>query len=216
METITDTREALLDAAESLFAEHGVQAASLRAITQQAGANLAAVHYHFGSKEGLVRAVFSRRVGPLNQERLRRLDECEREQGEVEEVVRAFVEPLLKMRREAPEGSRQFARLMGRSFNEPNEEVRTIVSEEFGPMVRRFTAALARRLPHLQEREILWRFHFVAGAMAHTVSCGDLLERYSEGACRAGDVEEALEHLITFVAAGLRAPVVCRATGERA
>jgi len=216
METITDTREALLDAAESLFAEHGVQAASLRAITQQAGANLAAVHYHFGSKEGLVRAVFSRRVGPLNQERLRRLDECEREGGGVEEVVRAFIEPVLEMRRETPEGSRQFGRLMGRSFNEPNEEVRTILTEELGPMVRRFAGALARRLPHLPEPEILWRFHFVAGAMAHTLSCGYLLERYSEGACRAGDVEEALEHLITFLAAGLRAPAVRRATGERA
>ena len=211
METTTDTREALLDAAEGLFAEHGVQAASLRAITQQAGANLAAVHYHFGSKEGLVKAVFSRRVGPLNQERLNRLDECE---GGVEEVLRAFIEPLLKMRRETPESSRQFARLMGRSFSEPNEEVRTIVTEEFGPMVRRFTTALARRLPHLPEREILWRFHFVAGAMAHTISCGYLLERYSEGACRAGDVEEALEHLITFLAAGLRAPAVCR-EGEK-
>jgi AcrR family transcriptional regulator len=216
METITDTREALLDAAESLFAEHGVQAASLRAITQQAGANLAAVHYHFGSKEGLVRAVFSRRVGPLNEERLRRLDECERAAGGVEDVLRAFVEPLLKMRWETPEGSRQFARLMGRSFQEPNDEVRALVTEELTPMVRRFAAALGRRLPHLPEQEILWRFHFVAGAMAHTISCGYLLERYSEGACRAGDVEEALEHLITFLAAGLRAPAVRRATGERA
>jgi AcrR family transcriptional regulator len=214
METTTDTRETLLDAAESLFAEHGIQAASLRAITQQAGANLAAVHYHFGSKEALVRAVFSRRVGPLNQERLQRLDECERGEGGVEEVLRAFIEPLLTMRRETPEGSRQFARLMGRSFNEPNEEVRAILTEEFGPMVRRFTEALARRLPHLPAPEILWRFHFVAGAMAHTISCGYLLERYSEGACHTGDVEEALEHLITFLAAGLRAPAV-RREGER-
>ena len=91
METTTDTREALLDAAESLFAEHGVQAASLRAITQQAGANLAAVHYHFGSKEGLVRAVFSRRIGPLNEERLRRLEECEREGRGVNRAIGSVI-----------------------------------------------------------------------------------------------------------------------------
>src|SRR4030095_2343978 len=132
MQTIADTREALLDAAESLFAEHGVQAASLRAITQQAGANLAAVNYHFGSKEGLVRAVFSRRIGPLNHERLRRLDECERREGAIEEVLRAFIEPVLQLRREAPEGSRQFARLMGRSFSEPNEAARAVMTEELG------------------------------------------------------------------------------------
>ena len=70
------TRESLLDAAESLFSDRGIQAASLRAITEQAGANLAAVHYHFGSKQGLVRAVFSRRLAPLNEERLRRLAHC--------------------------------------------------------------------------------------------------------------------------------------------
>jgi len=211
METTTDTREALLDAAEGLFAEHGIQASSLRAITQQAGANLAAVHYHFGSKEGLVKAVFSRRIGPLNLERLRRLSEST---GEVEEVLRAFIEPVFEMKREAPEGSRQFARLMGRSFSEPSEDVRAIMTEELGPMFRRFVEALACRLPHLSEPEILWRFHFVAGAMAHTISCGYLLEAYSKGACHAGDPEEALEHLVTFLAAGLRAPAVHR-EGER-
>ena len=214
MDAVTDTREALLDAAEGLFAEHGIQASSLRAITQQAGANLAAVHYHFGSKEGLVRAVFSRRLGPLNQERVRQLEECERAEGGVEEVLRAFVGPVLKMKREAPEGSRRFSRLMGRSFTEPSEEVRAIMTEEFGPMIRRFSAALARRLPHLPQPEILWRLHFAAGAMAHTAACGYLLEHHSEGACRAAD-PEALEHLITFLSAGLRAPAVGNGQGGR-
>src|ERR1043166_6329556 len=87
------TRESLLDAAEALFTEHGIQAASLRAITQKAGANLAAVHYHFGSKEGLVKAVFSRRLKPLNQERLRLLEACDLEAdpqgGAVEQVLHA-------------------------------------------------------------------------------------------------------------------------------
>src|SRR6476619_3946953 len=102
-----DTRESLLDAAESLFSEHGIQAASLRAITQQAGANLAAVHYHFGSKEGLVRAVFSRRLEPMNSERLRMLDaaDLEREDGRsLEEVLCAFLAPPLRRMRESADG----------------------------------------------------------------------------------------------------------------
>src|SRR3954447_24782186 len=89
-----DTRESLLDAAESLFAEHGIQAASLRAITQRAAANLAAVHYHFGSKEGLVRAVFSRRLKPLKGERLPLLDAADlagNPPDGVEQVLRAFM-----------------------------------------------------------------------------------------------------------------------------
>jgi AcrR family transcriptional regulator len=204
-----DTRESLLDAAESLFAEHGIQAASLRAITQQAGANLAAVHYHFGSKEGLVRAVFSRRLKPLNEERLRLLDACDLddERGRsVEQVLDAFMAPLLRAARETPDRSRGFARLMGRAFSEPSEEVRTMVSEEFAETVRRFLDALARLLPHLSEQELLWRFHFAAGAMAHTVACGYLLEKYSGGLCHPSNSEEALDHLVWFLAAGLRAP----------
>src|SRR5437763_16807197 len=95
------TRESLMDAAESLFAERGIPAASLRAITERATANLAAVHYHFGSKQGLVRAVFDRRLAPLNRERLTLLDRYEAEGGGVEEVVRAFVAPIFTMADEA-------------------------------------------------------------------------------------------------------------------
>ena len=210
-----DTRESLLDAAESLFSEHGIQAASLRAITQRAGANLAAVHYHFGSKEGLVRAVFSRRLKPLNEERLRLLAGCGLEGNPangVEQVLYAFLAPAMRAARDT-EGARGFARLMGRAFSEPNEEVRTMVSEEFAETVRRFLAALGGLLPHLSEQELLWRFHFAAGAMAHTVSCGYLLEKYSRGLCHPSNSEEALDHLVSFLAAGLRAPArPCRSS----
>src|SRR5918996_5272493 len=98
-----DTREALLDAAEALFSEHGIQASSLRMITHQAGANLAAVHYHFGSKEGLVRAVFSRRLKPLNEERLRLLAGCGLEGNPangVEQVLYAFLAPAMRAARD--------------------------------------------------------------------------------------------------------------------
>jgi AcrR family transcriptional regulator len=204
-----DTRESLLDAAESLFSEHGIQAASLRAITQQAGANLAAVHYHFGSKDGLVRAVFSRRLKPLNEERLRLLDACALDSQAVdgvEQVIEAFIAPVLRMARDKSESMRSFGRLMGRAFSEPSEEVRSMVSEEFAETVRRFVEALSRLLPELSEQELMWRFHFTAGSMAHTVSCGYLLERYSGGICHVSNIEEARAYLVSFLAAGLRAP----------
>lgn len=210
-----------MDAAEALFAEHGIQAASLRAITQKAGANLAAVHYHFGSKEGLVKAVFSRRLKPLNQERLRLLEACDLqaspESDGVEQVLHAFLAPVLRMSRETPEGAKDFAQLMGRAFTEPGEEVKQVLMEEFREMVDRFLAAFGRLLPHLPESERIWRFHFVAGAMAYTIGCGQLLERYAGLSCSVNP-DEALRNLISFLAAGLRAPASAGAPneGERA
>lgn len=203
-----DTREALLDAAEKLFSEHGIQASSLRAITQQAGANLAAVHYHFGSKEGLVRAVFSRRLKPLDEERTRLLEACDLTGGEdgVEQVLHAFVSPLLKMARETPDGARDFAQLVGRAFMEPTEEIRSMLMHEFKASAERFIAALRQLLPYLPERELVWRFHFAAGAMGHTVSCSHMVERFSNGLCNGSDSDEMLRFLVRFLASGLKAP----------
>jgi AcrR family transcriptional regulator len=202
----TDTRESLLDAAETLFSAHGIEAASLRQITHHAGANLAAVNYHFGSKDGLVRAVFARRLRPLTEERIRLLGEVDLDADDaVEQVLTAFLTPILGMLREAPEGVRGFGRLMGRAFSEPSEEVRRMVIEEFRESIDRFLEAFRTVLPHLDEKERMWRFHFVAGAMAHTIACTQMLERYSGGSCTASDPDEALRQMVPFLAAGLRA-----------
>lgn len=210
-----DTRESLLDAAESLFSEHGIQAASLRAITQQAGANLAAVHYHFGSKEGLVRAVFSRRLKPLHEERMRLLAACDLTADDaVEQALRAFLLPPMRMVREASEGARGFGRLMGRVFSEPNEEVRRVVHAEFTETVERFMTAFSGLLPQLSRQELLWRFHFVAGAMAHTVGCGQMLEELSGGVCRFANAGDTLDYLVSFLSAGLRAPAAVVGTSQ--
>src|SRR6185436_7708477 len=210
-ETIThtehhvDTREALLDAAEKLFSEHGIQASSLRMITQQAGANLAAVHYHFGSKEGLVRAVFSRRLRPLAEERFRLLEASDLAGKEaIEQVIDAFVSPLIRRMSESSDGAQEFAQLMGRAFTEPSEEVRSMLIEEFKPTADRFIGALRQLLPHLGDKELMWRFHFLAGGMGHTVSCRKMVARFSEGLCESGP-DEMLRYLVTFMASGLRA-----------
>lgn len=207
-----DTRESLLDAAETLFSEHGIQASSLRMITQKAGANLAAVHYHFGSKEGLVRAVFSRRLKPLDEERRRLLDACDLngEDG-VEQVLHAFVAPLMRMARETPDGARDFAQLVGRAFMEPSEETRSMLQSEFKAQAERFLEALRQLLPGLSERELVWRFHFAAGAMGHTVSCSQMVERFSNGLCNSSNPDEMLRFLVRFLASGLRAPATAGA-----
>lgn len=197
------TRDRILDAAESLFASRGFVRASVRAITQAAGANIAAVNYHFGSKSELIRAVLQRRVGPLNAERLRRLDDCEARDCTLEEIVDAFIGPALSsVRSEADRAT--LARLLGIAFSQPSEELREILLDQFGPVIDRFVTALDRVLPGLTRQQIFWRFHFMIGALGYSVALGGLVQTYSGGLCDPADSEGVRLHLRRFLTAGFR------------
>lgn len=207
MPTTTDTKDQILNAAEELFAAQGHAGTSLRAITALAKANLAAVHYHFGSKEELTKAVFGRRIAPINAERIRRLDALEREAGAegpaLEPVLRAFIEPILEFGRQG-EGA-AFRRLMGRLYAEAPDFLREAMREQFGGILRRFSAAFGRRLPHLQAADLIWRFHFTVGAMAHTMCYGHDIAAMSGGQCDPEDAERVTDQLVAFAKAGLEA-----------
>src|SRR5258706_5167560 len=101
-----DTKTRILDAAEQLFMEHGFEATSMRQLTSAAGVNLAAVNYHFGSKEELFQAVLTRRLDPMNQERIELLQKVEREAGgkplSCENVLFAMLIPALRPSRDQP------------------------------------------------------------------------------------------------------------------
>lgn len=201
------TQDSLLDAAEELFAEHGISKASLRAITKSAGANLAAVHYHFGSKEELVRAVLERRLGPLNCERLSRLDQVEaRDPNDTHGIVRAFVEPALQLIQQT-RGGHDFARFVGRCFCEPGDRLHALLLEQFRQVIDRFVAAISQAHPELPEEEVYWRFHFMIGSMLYTAGHGYLVHLYSDGRCDPLDVEGVTDRLVHFLTAGMRSPV---------
>jgi AcrR family transcriptional regulator len=216
--TTSSTKERLLDAAERLFADHGIDGTSLRLLTQEAGANLAAVHYHFGSKEALIDRVFSRRLSPLNRERLSLLDAVEegarRRRPRLEEVLQAFLLPALRLSRDLSGGGRHFIRLMGRMLAEPGPHLEQLIETQFREVIERFLAALGRALPRLSRAELFWRFHFVAGAMVHTIADPGKLERLSGGLCRTSDAEETCRILVRFAAAGFAAPPVLRRRGK--
>jgi len=207
-----DTRTNLLDAAEHLFAHEGVDRASLRAITQAANANLAAVHYHFGSKEALVREVLERRLGPLNRRRLELLDRVETANSEptLDSVITAFVQPTLEMV-ERERGGHAFARFVCRTFSEPDENLRDLVLEQFREVLARFTAAFARVLPGLPAEEMFWRFHFMVGAMIHTAGLGFLAQRMSDGLCNPSDLNGLTARLVRFLSGGLAASATATA-----
>ena len=207
----TDTKTSLLNAAEALFAELGIAGASMRAITARAGANLAAVHYHFGSKEGLVRAVFSRRLEPLNRERLDRLERLTAtgRERDVEGIVDAFVGPPLRMIGSEP-GGRAFAQLLARSVLEPGAGSRELVLEQFKEVVERFTAALETALPHLSREEILWRLHFTIGSLSFTAGLGFLVERWAGAPAPADDPAPVIARLVNFLTGGMAQPAAAK------
>lgn len=208
---IADTKTALLDAAEHLFAERGVPGASLRAITAAAEANLASVNYHFGSKNGLIRAVLARRLDPLNRRRFQLLDRCldaDERSLEVRDILCAFVEPAITMMQSQEPGDREFVQFMGRALAEPADDLRSLIVDEFKEVIERFTQALARALPAIPPQEIAWRFHFMVGAMAHTVAAGYLVEKRLEhlGIKDPQDPETVTQRLVSFLESGWRSP----------
>jgi len=192
------TKERILDAAEDLFAEQGFAGASLRAVTRTAGVNLAAVNYHFGSKEALFHAVVARCVAPVNQERLKRLEQLEasvaHESPGVEQILNTFVAPALEGVELSPAGRR----IAGRLHAEPASLVRPILEREFGALLRRYVDALHRALPQAEPPQLAWRMHFVVGAMLHTLSAPE-----RAGALFGPEPDNLLEELVRFCAAGM-------------
>ena len=206
----TDTRNRLLDAAECLFSRHGIEGASLRSVTAEAGVNLAAIHYHFGSKEALIHAVFARRLGPLNRERLRLLDAAQVAAGgsspPLESIIEAFVAPALRLRQDPARGGQNFMCLIGRIHSEPSELAQTIL-EQFDDVFRRFTTALGHVLPHLPLPERLWKFFFMIGSMVFPLVGTEMISQKTDGLCDPADVEENIRRLVAFISAGMQAPV---------
>ena len=201
-----DTKERLLDTAEQCFADHGFADTSLRTVTTAAGANLAAVHYHFGSKEALFRAVLARRIEPINAKRLRLLDELEAAgKPTAEQLVRAFVTPPLVGQRKGGNLGAVFMRLMGHASSDPNGTVRDMVVEQFQEVFHRFKAALQQALPQLSHEDIVWRVLFMAGAMVHTMAISADLGRFTGHELDPDNVDGVVEHLVAFVTGGLRA-----------
>ena len=140
------TKEKILDTAETLFMEHGFEATSLRAITTAAGVNLAAVNYHFGSKEELFQTVLSRRLDPMNQERVDLLAELERNAApdpvSCDRILTAMFIPALKLARNPQRGGTNFLRLLGRAYADPAPFIRQFLSAQYAVMIARSRSAM--------------------------------------------------------------------------
>lgn len=203
-----ETKTIIMNAAEKLFAEEGYNATSLRAITAAAQVNLAAVNYHFGGKQGLLEAIYNRRIEPMNESRIKLLDTLEitwqSNPVPLEDLVRSFVQPALIMSRD-PSGQ-YFVALLGRSYMEPKPILQEQVRGMFNDVSKRFATSFARTLPYLSKEELYCRMHFMIGVLAYCMSGADLMRMIASSQFFDNASSETLiNNLVGFICNGMAA-----------
>ena len=187
------TKDRILHAAEELFAAQGFATTSLRQVTSRADVNIAAVNYHFGSKDNLVNEVFRRRMDEMSAERL----------AELEPVLAAFVEPALAMAQDR-HGGGAFIRVIARAYAESNDSLRKFLSDQYGHVLRDFAKAIDACVPGLGKEELYRRLDFLSGALTYAMADFGLIKR-PHGVSEATHRTHAAKALIRFAAAGFKA-----------
>jgi len=208
--TAANSRARILDAAERAFADMGLDGASLRRIVRGARVNLATVYYHFGSKEGLMAAVFERRFGPLKQESLKLLRDFEREaQGRplsVERVLEALLLPALRLAGTASARSQAVMRLVGRLVSEPNRKIQELLHRRHQEVREAFVAAMHRSLPQIPKADLRWRFTLLWGALAFVLCHPAETEGVTGVCCKPASTKTLRRQMMAMFSAGFRAP----------
>jgi len=198
----TGTRDRILDAAERLFAEQGFYVTTLREITQSAAVNLAAVNYHFGSKQALVVAVFQRRLDELNADRLERLERAYQKNTppRLEDVLDAFVYPAMVLMGDQASGGHRFMQLLMRAFADHDEALHGAIRDQYGHIMRRFAAAIGEAVTNETDldqtpgaAQIRQQLDFLVGALTYTMADAKLK-----------NPKATAFSLVAFAAAGIR------------
>ncbi|MCA7022477.1 MULTISPECIES: TetR family transcriptional regulator [Stenotrophomonas] len=198
------TKDRILGAAEELFAQYGFSGTSLRQVTSHADVNIAAVNYHFGSKENLVNEVFRRRMDEMTAARLAQLEQARSTHpGDLRAVLAAFVEPALAMAQDRQSGG-AFVRVIARAYAEKNDNLRKFLSDHYGHVLREFGKAIGACVPGLSKEELYWRLDFLAGALTYAMADFGLIKR-PHGISEAAHRSKAANELIHFAEAGFRA-----------
>jgi AcrR family transcriptional regulator len=204
-------REAILIAAEELFSTNGFNAVSVRDIAQAAGANPGSVTYHFKTKDGLLLEIYRRHCGPMNHRRAELLAAARRVrdlQDRLEAIVRAYVQPAFSSSSDLAGGGARFTRLRAVMSAEGNEVARRIIAQTFDDTSHAFIDAIHESLPHIPRQDIVWRSHFLLGALYYTLVTPERVSRLSRGAADGADAGYAIEELVRATAASLQAPAL--------
>ncbi len=206
-------REAILAAAEELFSVNGFNAVSVRDIAQAAGANPGSVTYHFKTKDGLLLEIYQRHCVPMNLRRSELLEAARRvrdPKDRLEAIVRAYVVPAFSSGSDLAGGGARFTRLRAIMSAEGNEVARKIIAQTFDDTSHAFIDAIHETLPQIPRTEIVWRSHFLLGALYYTLVTPERVSRLACGEADGADPGEAIEQLVRSTVASLQAPPLDR------
>jgi AcrR family transcriptional regulator len=206
----SDTVDRILDAAEELFAERGFSETSLRTITGKAHVNLAAVNYHFGSKNALIQSVFGRFLTPYSSTLGKAFDElehqCKGKPPSLHQTLWALTESAVRMPHRNERGISIFMRLLGLAYTQSQGHLRKFLEEEYSAPFGRFMRLLKAATPQLSAIDRYWRIQFMLGATAFTMSSSDALRDILQNKLGVDTtVEEIASRLVPFIAAGMLA-----------
>ena len=209
-----ETLEQILDAAEALFAQRGLNGVTLRDVAQQVGVHTTLLHYYFDDKKSLFEAVFARRAGVTAGRRMAALDRYEAEAGDnptVEGALRAFLDTDLDLYIQGGEPWMNYSAFCARVSN--TLEGAALMDVHFDPVVLKLIGILKRAMPEVPDEDIFWGYHFVTGALMNTLARTGRIDRLSGGLCRSDDFEAVKQRLAKFAAAGFLAIREQRAKG---
>src|SRR5215813_1530 len=212
-------REAILTAAEELFSNNGFNAVSVRDIAQAAGANPGSVTYHFKTKDGLLLEIYRRHCGPMNLRRSELLAAAKRirdVQDRLEAIVRAYVLPAFSSGSDLAGGGARFTRLRAVMSAEGNEVARKIIAQTFDDTSHAFIDAIHESLPHIPRTEIVWRCHFLLGALYYSLVTPERVSRLARGEADGADSASAIGQLVRSAVASLQAPALDQPARARA
>ncbi len=206
--------EQILDAAEELFARHGLHGVTLKDVAKRVGVHHTLLNYYFADKKTLFDAVFSRRAHVTSERRMAVLAEYEKATNgkpTVEGALRAFLDTDLDLYIEGGEGWKNYAQLSAQVANTPQWGAE-LMDEHFDPVVLRLIGLLKKALPECAEEDIFWGYQFVTGALMLTLARTGRIDKLSGGMCKSDDFVAVKQRMASFMAAGFLAICQQRAT----
>lgn len=201
-----ETLEQIYDAAEELFAQHGLHGVTLKDVAKQVGVHHTLLNYYFADKKALFDAVFARRAVVTSERRMLALDEYEAAAGDavtVEGALHAFLDTDLDTYISGGKGWQNYAKLGAQVSNTP-EWGAELMDQHFDPVVLRLIGLLRKALPDAAEEDVFWGYHFTTGALMLTLARTGRIDKLSHGLCRSDDFAAIKARMADFMAAGIR------------
>jgi len=201
-------QDAILDAAERVFAVSGYQGAAMRAIAEEAGVAQGLIHYHFKTKENLFEAMAARRSGQINERRAALLEDLFA-QGTppLEAIVEALFRPTIEAGLDLARDGGAFARILVSFANSADPRDQKLIETYYDPIARKFIAALLQAEPGLSRADAVWAYMFAIGVGMTMMAKTGRPARLSDGLCDDGDAEAMLARIVPFICGGIRALV---------